>query len=270
MQENDKQKKRKIAIVVIAFVLVFLSVLFYLTTQKIGNSIKEAQSISNNSIVFNPPQLTIFDSAQKVNLTPDRIIYHYPYFIVVVPENYKKITTVYSLTDKKEVASYNDIVLDYYNGSFLYNWHGIKTFFNGKELGIRCGSGVIKSDSEILCITPKTTDSTETKLISINPKTLVKKDIYSSQNILINVFYVNNIRYISEINLQKHKTYLTIGNSTIETPYLIDVVYSMDNKIYAASYRTTGINSQYYQILNRKGGLQLKLIGSGKIIFYQQ
>jgi hypothetical protein len=269
MQENIKLKKRKIAIAVIVFVLVFLSVIFFGTTQNIKTSINKTPSVVNNSIVYNPPQLSIFDATVQINTSPDKILFHAPYFIVVVPENYKKITTIYSLLAKKETASYNDTVLDYYNGNFLYNWHGNETYYNKKDLGLRCQSGVIKSATEILCITPKITDSSETKLISINPKTLAQKDIYNSQNVPINVFYVNNTLYIAEINLQKHKTYLIAGNTTIETPYLIDLVYPMDNKLYAASYKTIGINPYYYQIIETKGGVQLTPVGSGRIVFYQ-
>jgi len=273
MQENDKQKKRKLAIGAIVAILIFLGILFYFTSTQIGNSLKKSvqnTKVHNNSVVYQPPNLTVFNTSQIINRSPDRIYVHYPYLIVVVPEDYKKITTVYSLTEKKEVASYNDIVLDYFNGDFLYNWHGIETYYKGKDLGLRCQAGFIKSDTEILCITSKTVDSTETKLISINPKTLEKKDIYSSQNILTYVSYINNTLYVSEINTQAGKTYLTIGKSIITTPYISDIVYPMKNSIYTASYRTMGVSPTFYEIVQGKGGLQLKLAGSGKIIYYQQ
>lgn len=269
---EEKENNNMIKVFVIAGIMIFFGALFvfYLSTLGIFAEDTNANTVRNDRVIFEQPKLSIFDETRYINEFPDTIRIHYPYLIVVVPEDTKKITTVYSLEEKKEVATYNDIVLDYHNGNFLYNFHGGNTFFKGKDLGVHCDHGFIKGETEILCITAKTSDPQDNKLITIIPQTLAKKDLYSSQNALTAVYYDKSTLYVGEYDFTKGKAYLTINSKKTEVEYLINIFYPMQNKFYAASFKSAHNNrtESYSEIVRSKNAFETQLVKKGQITFY--
>lgn len=267
MRENSKNHFKTYIIVGI---LLFFGVLFFYTLTKLSvfSEDTKASTVLNDQITFEQPKLSIFDETRYINAFPDTIHMHYPYFIVVVPEDTNKITTVYNLEEKRKVATYNDIVLDYYNGDFLYNQHGGNTFFKSKNLGLHCDQGFIKNENEILCITAKDNDPMDNKLISIDPQKLSIKDIYNSQNSITTVYYDKDTLYIGEYNYAKKKAYVTVDNKIMETDHLINIIYPIKDKIYVASFKSVQNNNieSYFQILTKN--MKVKLINRGSIKFY--
>ncbi len=265
-----KAKNKKHLIIVGIAIFFGILLLYYLARLGIFSEDNKKVRVLNDRVVFEQPKLSIFDETRYINEFPDTIRIHYPYLIVVVPEEKKKITTVYSLEEKKEVASLNDIVLDYYNGNFLYNYHGGNTYFKDKDLGISCEHGFIKSNTEILCIIASDSDQPKNKLISINPQTFTTKDLYSSQNALTAVYFDKSTLYIGEYDFNKQKAYITINNQTAEVEDLINIIYPMDNKMYAASFKSVHNNKteSYFEVNNVNEKNEIKLVQKGKIGFY--
>lgn len=267
------ESKKHIKIFILVGIILFFGAMFFYYFSRLGIFSEDNPKtiVRNDRVVFEQPKLSIFDETRYINEFPDTIRIHYPYLLVVVPEDTKKITTVYSLEEKKEVASYNDIVLDYYNGNFLYNYHGGKTYFKEKDLGIHCDYGFIKSESEVLCITAKTTDPLDNKLISINPQTLSRKDLYSSQNALTAVYFDKSTLYIGEYNYAKKKAYLTVNDKQTEMDDLVSIIYPMQGQFYAASFKSAHNKKteSYYGINNTNKELTVRLINKGKLVLHK-
>ncbi|MGH7204405.1 MAG: hypothetical protein ACREHC_08230, partial [Candidatus Levyibacteriota bacterium] len=177
MRENKKLQ----TIVIISGIALFFGILLVYYLARLGVFAEDTKKtkVLNNRVTFEQPKLSVFDETRYINVFPDTIHIHYPYLMVVVPEDTKQITTIYSLEEKKQIVIFHDILLDYSNKNFLYNYHGGNTFFNNKNLKLHCDQGFIKSNIEILCIVPKASDPMDNKLISINPQTLASKDVYS-------------------------------------------------------------------------------------------
>ncbi|HSW97348.1 MAG TPA: hypothetical protein VLF89_05990, partial [Candidatus Saccharimonadales bacterium] len=182
MEKINNFNKRKL--ILIGGIILFFGIIFIYNLINLGvfNQDVQKPTVLNNKVIFEQPKLTVFDETRYINQFPDTIHIHYPYFIVVVPEDAKQITTVYDLVQKKTTATFNDIVLDYANGNFLYNYHGGNTYFRGKNLGVHCLSGFIKTTSEILCVTQESNIPLQNKLLSINPQADNIKVLYSPQD----------------------------------------------------------------------------------------
>lgn len=266
---NEKETNNNIKVLIIAGIVIFFGILFFYYLSKLGvfSEDKKEVKVLNDRVVFEQPKLSIFDETRYINEFPDTIRIHYPYLLVVVPEDTRKITTVYSFEEKKEVTSLNDIALDYYKGNFLYNHHGGNTYFKGKDLKTHCDHGFIKSDKEILCITAKASDPLINKLISINPQTLTKKDLYTSQNALTAVYFDKSTLYIGEYNYNNQKAYLTVNNKTAAANDLINIFYPMKDKMYAASFKNENNNrvESYSEIIDINSKITSKLVNTNKI-----
>src|SRR5258708_609149 len=265
---NSNYKK----LIIVGGIILFFSIIFIYNLIKLGIFNQDSQKPTglNNKVVFEQPKLTIFDETRYINQFPDKIHIHFPYFIVVVPEDTKQFTTVYSLTKKQKIASYNDIVLDYYDKSFLYNYHGGNTYYKGKNLKVHCNEGFIKSDSEILCVTQSANNSLFSDLIIINPHTLSEKTLYSPQDAITAVYYSNNTLYIGEYNYTTHQPFLTINNKRNTVTNYISIIYPMNNELYTATYKNTEnkITDSYNEIIQSGKNNTLKLIDKGRIVFY--
>ncbi len=265
-----KARNKKNLIIIGIAIFFGILLLYYLARLGIFSEDNKKVKVLNDRVVFEQPKLSIFDETRYINEFPDTIRIHYPYLIVVVPEDTKKITAVYNLEEKKEIASFNDIVLDYYNGNFLYNYHGGNSYFKDKDLGISCDHGFIKSNTEILCITAKDSDPMDNKLININPQNLMTKDLYSSQNALTAIYFDKGTLYIGEYDFVTNKAYVTINGQTAPIEDLANIIYPMGNKMYVASFKSVRNNKieSYYEITNIHKGISTKLVDKGKIIFY--
>lgn len=258
--EKRTQLKKIVIICLTAFLLVYGTYLYF-KYNKPANV--QNKSEGNNSIIFRQPELQIFSFKETLKMYPDRVLMHYPYFLVVKPDEFK--TTIYNIDTKKKEKTVPEIILDYYKENTVYNKQGIDTYYNDKKLGNLCDQAFIKSDQEILCITRSDKNQINNKLISINPKTLKQKDLYKSQNVLTAIYFEKNNLYIGEYNFETNTAFLTINNKTIIAPDLISVIYPINNSIYLASFkskRNGQIESNYNYIHQ-----QIKIGSKNRIVF---
>lgn len=270
MKKIANSKKIKIAIIV--GIVLFFGILFIYNLAKLGTFKQDSQTLAvlNNRIVFEQPKLSIFDETRYINQFPDTIHIHYPYFIVVVPEDTKQMTTVYSMDTKKQIAVFNDIVLDYANGHFLYNYHGGNTYYNGKNLNVHCNQGFIKNDTEILCVTQNITNPLFNDLININPKTLTQKTLYSPQDAITAVYYDNNTLYVGEYNYNTHQAYITKNGKRTKINTFVSIIYPMNNNMFIGTFKNDNdiLLASYSLLISNNGQLSSVLQSKGKIVFY--
>lgn len=261
--ERRTQLKKIVIICLIAFLLVY-GIYLYFKYFNHENNPKEVKEY--NSIIFKQPNLQIFSYKETLKMYPDRVLMHYPYFLVVKPDEFK--TTIYNIDTKKKEKIVPEIVLDYFNGNTVYNKQGINTYYNDKKLGLLCDQAFIKSETDILCITRPDKNQIYNKLISINPKNLDQKVIYKSQNVLTAMYFEKENLYIGEYNFETNKSFLTVNNKSIPASDLINVIYPMNYSIYLASFKSQRNNLRgSYSILDSKKLLIEKVKGYG-IAFY--
>ena len=264
--------RKNIKIAVITGIVLFFGILFIYNLAKIGTFRKDSHTptVLNDRVVFEQPKLAIFDETKYINQFPDTIHIHYPYFIVVVPEDTKQITTVYSFTQKKQIAAFNDVVLDYNNGNFLYNYHGGNTYFKGENLQVHCNQGFIKSATDILCVTQNEANPLYSDLININPKTHAEKTLYSPQDAITAVYYSNNTLYIGEYNYDTHQAYITKNGNRTKINTFVSIIYQMKNNLYIGTIKNDNDNliASYSLLISNNGQLSSVLQSKGEIVFY--
>jgi len=243
LNKFDANQRRLLQIGVILILLLFLG-LFYLLNRK------SIPVVESNGVYLEDSKLQVFNDTYEFKGYPDKILFHYPYFILV--QGNKPLSIIYNLETKQKVKEIQDIILDYYDENVVYNRK--ETFYNDKNLGEFCDSAFIKSTSEILCITKQSQNYVDNRLISINPETPnLWKRVYQSDNILTTVSVINENLYIGEINLETKKNFLTMNGKlmSVETP--VNLFYQMEEKPYFASFKSA-LNEQgvYYQIESGK------------------
>jgi hypothetical protein len=275
-EEQDKKdklkKQKKIALIVIGVFLLLLTLQVFFITHKNAGKILQKPTKNTPStesrVIFEQPKLNIFGELSYINQFPDRLHVHYPYLLVVTPGDINHTTTIYSFKTNTKIAQFDKIGLDYFDGNFLYSQKKY-SFFNKVNLGLQCDQGFIKSKTEIYCITAKQDDPLDNKLISINPQNLVKHEIYSSSNLLETASSINGELYISELNINTHQAYLTVGKTTVEIPTQGDIIYPMGKKVYYATFKVNERkqDAEYYEINTSNNGVTIKLIEKGRVIF---
>ncbi len=240
-----------------ALMLVVFLTIFFVVSRK-----SQSVTVKNNTVYLQDAKLYLFDEVIPVNQYPDRIVFHYPYLLVVQPEQQKSL--VYNLETKIKESEIKQIILDYFKGDSLYN-DGNSTHFNKQDLGMLCEKGFIKSPSEILCITKVSKDNIENKLISINTNTKKQKELYISKDLLTDVSFIGNSTYLGEIDMYTHKSYIMVDSNRIEVPDVVNLIYQMNGKQYFASYKSAfnGQKEGYYLL---EGGKIIKQ-EDGKIYF---
>ena len=223
-----------------ALLLVVFLTIFFVVSRK-----SQRVTIKNNTVYLQDAKLYLFDEVIPVNQYPDRIVFHYPYLVVVEPELQKSL--VYNLDTKVKESEIKQVVLDYFKGDSLYNV-GNSTFFNKQDLKILCEKGFIKSSSEILCITKIDKNNVENKLVSIDVNTKKSKDVYTSKELLTDVSVINNNTYLGEIDLYTNKSSIVVNKDSFEVPDVVSLIYQMDGKAYFASYKSAfnGQKESYY------------------------
>jgi hypothetical protein len=262
IDERRTELKKIVIICLIVFVLLY-GLFMYLKYFKPDN--KQRSNTENNSIIFTQPTLQIFSYKETLTLYPDRVLMHYPYFIVVKPDDFK--STIYNIETKKKEKTVPEIVLDFYKGNTLYNKQCYDTYYNDKKLGLLCDQAFIKSATEILCITRPDKNQIANKLIAINHQTLEIKDVYKSQNVLTAMYYDKSILYVGEYGFKTKKAYLTVNGKTFPAIDLINIIYPMNNSIYLASFKSQRNNlkesfAEYNAHLSK-----INNIDNNKIIF---
>jgi hypothetical protein len=270
MQESNTRKKIIIFSVILGTVL-FLCLFFYFSgnhKSQHGATTTTATKNVTGSVVFEQPNLYIFDGRQLLNQYPDTIRFHFPYLLVITPGDYQQTSTVYSLTERQKVKVFNKVLLDYSNGNILYS-NGKTTFYNKTNLNISCSQGYIKDKVTIFCLTPKADDPLDNKIISINPQTLNTQDYFSSDKLITTFTFIQNTLFVGEEDTTTQKPYLHVGDNEIELPTQADIIYTMNEKPYYATFKVSDSNrdASYYVIERRNNDITTKLIGKEKIVF---
>lgn len=265
MELTDERRTELKKIIILCLVAFLLGYGIFMYFKYFKHDIKQENNTENNSIIFTQPNLQIFSYKETLNLYPDRVLMHYPYFIVVKPNEWK--STIYNIETKKKEKTVPEIVLDYYKGDTVYNKQGYDTYYNNKDLGLLCDQAFIKSMVEILCITRPDKNRIANKLISINPQTLAQKDLYEPQNVLTAIYYEKSTLYVGEYNFEAKKAFLTVNNKAIAATDLINVIYPMNNSIYLASFKSqrNGLKESY--AIYNKQKLTIDVLTDNKIIF---
>lgn len=242
-----------------ALLLVVFLTIFFVVSRK-----SQSVTIKNNTVYLQDAKLYLFDEVIPINQYPDRIVFHYPYLVVVKPEQQKSL--VYNLTTKVKESEIKQVVLDYFNGDSLYNV-GNSTFFNKQDLKVLCEKGFIKSNSEILCITKKDRNNVENKLVSIDVNTKKSKDIYTSKELLTDVSVINDTTYLGKIDMYNNKSSVVVNKDSFEVPDVVSLIYQMNGKTYFTSYKSAfnGQKEGYYLV---DGGNSVKQ-EDGKIILFK-
>ena len=220
---------------------------------------REKQEV-NNKAVLSGNKLEIFGDSYEFNGYPDKILVHYPYFMLVQAN--KPRTIVYDLKSNKKVEEVNDILLDYHEGNSIYNKK--ESFYNDKSLGEYCDAAFIKNTKEVLCITRKSRDSADNMLLNINPASpnLAKRE-YESKRILTGVYFIDNKLYVTEIDPKTMQNYISIDGNSISVKDTVNAVYPLRELIYYVSFpKKFGESSIYFHIVNGRAEY-----GKGDIVF---
>jgi hypothetical protein len=262
--ETRNKLKIGVLLVVIAFFIIYGIVMYF----KYVPTKAQEEPAENNTIVFSQPTLTFFSLHEQLSIYPDRITIHDPYLIVVRPNEWK--SEIYNMQTKRKEKEVNEVILDYFEGNFVYNKQGVETYYNKKNLNILCDQAFIKSPNEIFCVTRPDKDQQTNELVVINTQTLVQNPVYKSSNVITAIYYDKDI-FIAEYDFATQKASLMVN--TLSTPIddLINVIYPMKNKMYAASFkslRNSKIES-YYEIPTSDKNISAKLAERRKIIFYK-
>ncbi len=191
-------------------------------------------SKKTTTVYLQDENLHIFEDSMQFSY-PDRLSMHYPYLLVVQPE--KQLTYIYNLEQKRGDKNVSEIALDYYDGKLLYV-KGTSTFIDKQDLEVLCEKGIIKNEREVLCVTKVHPNSMQNKLISINPETEQKKDLYISQNIISDVNFIDHSYYLGEISIDGNKNFLVIDGKQIEVPNIVSMIYEMNGGVYFASFKS--------------------------------
>lgn len=241
-----------------ALLLIVFLTIFFVVSRKSQNI-----TVKNNTVYLQDAKLYIFDEVVPINQYPDRIVFHYPYLVVVKPELQKSL--VYNLETKIKESEIKQLVIDYFKSDSLYNV-GNSTFFNKQDLKILCEKGFIKSSSEILCITKIDKNNVENKLVSIDVNTKKSKDVYTSKELLTDVSVVNNNTYLGKIDLYTNKSSIVINKDGSDVSDVVSLIYQMNGKAYFASYKSAfnGQKEGYYLMEKNQTVKQ----ENGKILLY--
>lgn len=234
----DQNQRKILQIGVCIVLLLFLGLYFFFKPNK-------PLAPASDEVYLEGTKLQVFNDLYEFNGYPDRILIHYPYFMIV--ESSKPLTTVYNLETKQKEIEINDIILDYYQGNVLVNRK--ETYFNDIDLRKYCDSAFIKSEDEILCITKKTKNSINNMLIKIRPEQPnLWTQVYESNNILTTVSVIKDKLYVGEINYETKKNYLTVDGKLNEINDVVNLVYPFQGGIYMTSFASAlnnQTNSQY-------------------------
>jgi len=241
-----------------ALLLVIFLTIFFVVSRKSQNI-----TVKNNTVYLKDAKLYIFDEVIPINQYPDRIVFHYPYLVVVKPEQQKSL--VYNLETKVKESDIKQLVIDYFKSDSLYNV-GNSTFFNKQDLKILCEKGFIKSSSEILCITKINKNNVENKLVSIDINTKKSKDVYTSKELLTDVSVINNNTYLGKIDLYTNKSSVVVNKDNFEVSDVVSLIYQMNGKAHFASYKSAfnGQKESYYLMEKNQTVKQ----ENGKILLY--
>lgn len=234
-------KQRKILQVgVVALLTVFLVIYFLFPKQK------PTEQVKNNIVYIENSTIHVFDDSYSLENYSDKVLPHYPYLVILEPS--KNQSVIYNLETKAKLTD-KRYVVDYDGSNFLYN-DGKTTWFNEANLSLLCDIGFIKSKDEVLCVTRLNSNDSNNKLISLNPETKAKKDLYVPKNLITAISVVDGELYVGSINQFDNKSSLKVGDKDVEFPDVVSFIFQRDGKPYVASLKSAFNNSQenYYLI----------------------
>lgn len=223
-------QRRLFQIGIVSLLLVFFVTLFFI--------FRNSATKHSSSVILQDSTLQVFDKTYNNFDYPDRISVHYPYLLVVEPT--KTTTTVYNLEKKEKVAQFKQVLLDYDGKNTLYNEK--QTFFNNTNLGVLCESGFMKSNEEVLCAVSST--SSKSRILSVDTKSKTQKPVYETSNLITYVTLINGKIYVGEIDTETNSFYLMVKREKIKIATPIQLVYTLDNEIFVASFRSVFTNEK--------------------------
>jgi uncharacterized protein YqfB (UPF0267 family) len=263
---TETRNKLKIGVLLIAMaVLVIYGTVMYF---KYAPTQAQEKPAENNTVVFSQPTLTFFSLQEQLALFPDRIMIHDPYLVVVRPDEWK--SEIYNMQTKKKEKEVNEVILDYSAGNSVYNKQGFETYYNKKNLNILCDQAFIKSPTEILCVTRPDTNKKENELLVVNTQTLSQEQVYKPSKVITAIYYDKDIMYVGEYDFAAQKALIVVNNLSSSVDDLINVIYPMNNKLYAASFKSLRNKKveSYYEIRTVDKKVSTKLVQRGEIVFY--
>lgn len=242
---SNQRKMLQIGVVILLAIFLILYFFFQLNG-----------ATKHNEVSLEGSKLQVFEDIYIFNGYPDKILIHYPYFLLVQAE--KPLTIVYNLETKQKEKEVKDVLLDYYKGNIVYNKKD--SYLNDKNLGEFCDNAFIKSTKEVLCITKRSRDSVDNMIISINPeKPNLWKRVYQSDNILTAVSVIDNNLYVGEINFKTKQNYLTVNGQSYPIDNIVSIIYPLEGIPYFASFQSilNGNKEAYYKI-EYNGAIMIK------------
>lgn len=205
------------------------------------------QEQKNTSVFVSDQQLHAFDEIMPLEY-PNRIELHDPYLLVVQPE--EQLTHIFNLNDRDIEKTMKEIVLDYQDGKLLYMKND-STFLDELDLGILCEKALIKSSTEVLCVTKVHPDTVTHKLVSINPVSQEHKDLYVSKNIITELGLSKGKYVVGELNTYNKKSYLVIDGESFEVPSVVNLIFEKQARLYFASFKgALNPKEAYYEIVD--------------------
>lgn len=207
------------------------------------------QEQKNTSVFVDDQQLHAFDEIMPLEY-PNRIELHNPYLLVVQPE--EQLTHIFNLNSREIEKTVKEIALDYQAGKLLYMKNNT-TFLDELDLGILCEKGLIKSATEVLCVSKINPDTNTHKLVRIHLGSQVQKDVYISKNIITELGLSQGKYVLGEINRYNRKNYLVIDGEQFEVPTVVSLIFENQDRLYFASFKNA-LNPQeaYYEIVDNK------------------
>lgn len=261
------ETRNKLKIGVIIFIILFLACYGIFMYLKYIAPQKTTAISASDQIVFKQPTLQVFSYKTSLNAYPDRIMIHYPYLVVIRPDQWQ--SEIYNMQTKRKEKTVNEVLLDYLNGNIVYNKQGYQTYYNNQSLGLLCDQAFIKSTTEILCITRPDPNKENDKLISINTQDKTQKDVYSSENVLTALYFDTENLYVGEYNFETNKAFITINDKTATIGDLVNIIYPMQGSFFTASFKSQRNNNieSYYKINTSNQQITTNLMDKDIIVF---
>ncbi len=224
-----KSQRRLLQFGVVVMLALFLGVWFYFIRPDNSDL-----GLQNETVYIEDSTIHVFDDIYSLEEYPNRIALHYPYLMVIRPN--QQVTHVYNLPEKKKEKDIPEAILDYWQGNILKN-EGASTFYNEQDLEVLCEKGFIKSEQEILCLTKVNPNTVENKLVSINLETNRQQDLYVSRDLITDFSVINDVVYMGEIDLFNENNYLIIDGERISVPSVVSLIYQMDGQAHFATLK---------------------------------
>lgn len=254
----SSNQRRLLQFGVVVLLALFLGVWFYFMRSNDSDL-----GLQNDTVYIENSTIYVFDDAYSLEDYPNRIALHYPYLLVIRPN--QQVTHVYNLPEKRKETDIPEAILDYSQGTILKN-DGRSTFLNERDLEVLCEKGLIRSEQEVLCLTKVNPNTVENKLISIDLNTNRQRDVYVSKDLITDFSVINDVVYMGEIDLYDQNNFLIIDGERVEAPSVVSLIYQMNGQAYFATLKNAlSEENLSYTIFDSR----IERIGDSKVILFQ-